>query len=79
MTNVATNTTLNAKINEVKNKIPRIINLASTTALTAIKNKIPKGSNLVKKTDYTTKISETEVNIRKFYRKIGTNKFSKQQ
>ena len=40
ITNLATNTTLNAKINEVKNEIPRN-NLATTTALTALENKIP--------------------------------------
>ena len=41
VTNFATNTTLNAKINEVKNKIPNIFNLATTTtALIAVENKI---------------------------------------
>ena len=40
ITNLATNTTLNAKINEVKGKIPNITNLAATiTALTAVENK----------------------------------------
>ena len=63
ITNLATNTTLNAKINEVKNKIPNITNLATTTALTAVENKIPNVSNLVKKTDYNTKISEIENKI----------------
>ena len=33
ITNVATNTSLNAKRNEVKGKIPGITNLASTAAL----------------------------------------------
>ena len=42
------------------NKIPKITNLATTTALTAVENKIPNISNLVKKTDYNTKISKTE-------------------
>ena len=63
--NVATSTALNAKINEIKNKIPNIANLAATTALTAVENKIPNVSNLVKKTDYNTKISEIENNITK--------------
>ena len=36
MTNLATDTTLNAKINEVKNKIASITNLTTTTALTAL-------------------------------------------
>ena len=38
---IATNTTLNAKINEVKNKICNITKLATTSALTAIENEIP--------------------------------------
>ena len=53
-----TTTAFNAKINEVKNKIPNITNLATTTALIAVENIIPNVSNLVKKTDYDTKISE---------------------
>ena len=48
---------INAKISEVKNKIPSITNLATTTALTAIVNEITNLSDLVK-TDYNTKISE---------------------
>ena len=48
---------INAKINEVKNKIPSINNLATTTALTAVANEITNLSDLVK-TDYNTKISE---------------------
>ena len=43
--NLATNATLNAKINDVKNEILSITNLATTAALNAnikeIKNKIP--------------------------------------
>ena len=35
ITNLATNTTLNAKINEVKSKTPNIAGLVTTTALTA--------------------------------------------
>ena len=41
ITNLATNTALNAKINQVKNKIPSISNLASNTALANVENKIP--------------------------------------
>ena len=48
---------INAKISEVKNKIPSITNLATTTALTAVVNEITNLSDLVK-TDYNTKISE---------------------
>ena len=44
------NTTLNAKVNEVKNGIPSITNLATTTALNSkineVKNKIPNITNL---------------------------------
>ena len=47
----------------LKNKIPNITNLATTTALTAVENKILNVSNLVKKTDHNTKISEIETKI----------------
>ena len=40
----ATNTTLNAKINEIKNKILSINDLAITSDLTAIESKIPNVS-----------------------------------
>ena len=40
ITNLSTNTTLNAKINEVKKEIPSITNLATTTTLTAVENKM---------------------------------------
>ena len=53
-TNLATTAGPNAKINEVKNKIPNISSLATTTALT--ENKIPNVSNLVKKLTMTQKI-----------------------
>ena len=56
----STNTTLNNKIDEIKNKIPSITNLALTAALTTVENKIPNVSDLVKKTDYDAKISEIE-------------------
>ena len=36
ITNLATNASLIAKINEVKGEIPHIINLATTTALTGV-------------------------------------------
>ena len=39
ITNLVTNTTLNSKINEVKEEIADIINLPTTTALTAVENK----------------------------------------
>ena len=49
ITNLATNTTLNAKINEVKNKISNITNLATTTttAITGVKNKISGHSKYI--------------------------------
>ena len=63
VTNLATKTTLNAKINKVKGEIPSITNLAITTALTPVENEIPNVSDLVKKkTNYNTKISEIEKN-----------------
>ena len=61
ITKLAANSTLNAKINEVKNEIPNITNI--TKALTAVENKIPNVNNLVKKTDYNTKINEIENKI----------------
>ena len=39
ITSLATNTTLNTKVNEVE--VPNITNLSTTAALTAVKNKIP--------------------------------------
>ena len=57
ITNVSTNTTLNAKINEIK-KIPIITNLGTTTGFTTVENEVPNVCNLVNKTDHNTKISE---------------------
>ena len=54
ITNLATNTPLNAKLNEVKNEIPTITTLVTTTALNAkinqVKNKIPNFTNLASTT-----------------------------
>ena len=56
-------------MNEVKNKIPNITNLATTTTTTTttdlivVENKIPNVSNLVKNTDHDTEISEIENKI----------------
>ena len=64
ITNAATNTSLNAKINEVTGKIPSIINLTTTSAgLTTVQNKIPNVSDLVKKADYDAKIQKWKINI----------------
>ena len=48
VTNLATNTSPNAKIDDVTGEILSIINLATTTALTAVESKIPNVRNLVK-------------------------------
>ena len=61
--NLAITTALNAKINEVKDEIPNITNVPITTAPIAVENKIPNISNLFKKTDYNTKVNETEKKI----------------
>ena len=58
ITNLATATSLNTKINKVKNKVSNITNLGRTPPLTTVENKISNASSLVKKTDYNTKISE---------------------
>ena len=51
-------------VNKVENTIPDISNLATKTALTTVENKIPDISSLVKKSDYNTKITEVENNIK---------------
>ena len=56
ITKLATNTSLNAKINEVKCQITSINNLATTTVLTSVENKIPNVSNLVEKLTITQKL-----------------------
>ena len=60
ITNLATNSALNAKINEVKVEIPRINNIASTVAATTIENKLPSVSYLVKKADYDAEIKDVK-------------------
>ena len=56
----ATTATLNAKINEVKSKIPNI-NLATTSSLTVVENKIHNVRNLVKKKKIVTQILENKI------------------
>ena len=58
ISNLATKTNLNTKINEVKTEIPSISGLATTSTLAAVENKISSVSNLVRKTDYDTKVNE---------------------
>ena len=63
ITSIAINTIVNAEINEAKNEILSITNLATTTSLTAVENKIANVFNLVKKPDYNRKIYEIENKI----------------
>ena len=56
----ATTATLNAKINEVKSKIPNI-NLAATSSLTVVENKIHNVRNLVKKEKIVTQTLENKI------------------
>ena len=46
----------NAKITEIKSKIPSTSGLATTPAYTTVEKKIPDVSNVVKKTDYDAEI-----------------------
>ena len=61
ISNLATKTTLTT----VENKTPDISNVATKGALTIVENKIPDISSLAKKSDYNTKITEIENNIKK--------------
>ena len=72
-TNIATNASLNGKINEVTGKIPSIINSATSAGLTTVENKIPNVCDLVKKADYDAKISEME---NKYFTTYDYNKFT---
>ena len=54
-----------AALTTVENKIPNINNLAIKATLTIVENKIPDISSLVKKSDYNTKTTEVENNIKK--------------
>ena len=58
ISNLATESNLNTKINAVKNEIPSITGIATTSALTAVENKIPSISNLVKKAYHDTEVVE---------------------
>ena len=75
MTNLATNASLDAKINEVKGVIPSLTNIATTAAFTTVENKIPNVSDLgkkTKKTDYDAKIKDTK---NKYFTTSDYNKF----
>ena len=73
ITNLATNTALNAEINEGKNKITDITNLVATTALTAVENKILDVSNIVKKLHYDVEIKDLKD---KYFTRSGYNKLT---
>ena len=77
ITNLSTNTTLNAKINEVKNEIPSITNLPTTPALNAkineMKNKIPNITNFAT----TTALTDLENKIPDHSKYITTPEFNK--
>ena len=45
--------------------MPDISNLATKTSLATVEDKIPDISNLVKKSDYSTKITSIENNVKK--------------
>ena len=61
----------------VENKIPSITNLATKTAMTTVENKISI-SGLVKKTDYNTKITDTEniLNNHNHDKYVATSEFN---
>ena len=60
ITNLATNTTFNAKINEVKKEIPSIGNLVTNASINAkinaVKNKVPNITNLATTTTALTAV-----------------------
>ena len=60
ITKLATNPSVNAKLNEVKGETNYNTNLATTTALIVVDNKTPNVSKVFRKTDYNTKINEIE-------------------
>ena len=57
-TNLATNTTYNAKKNGVKNKIPNITNLATTADLNVVENKIPDHSKYMTTPEFNKLMAE---------------------
>ena len=60
---LATKVILIQKINEVKNEIPSITGLATTSALTTVETKIPSISNLVKKQIMIQKLLKLKRNL----------------
>ena len=58
------NLAIKTELTTVENKIPNINNLATKTLVNNVEVKIPNISNLVKKSDYNTKITNIENNVR---------------
>ena len=73
ITNLATNTTLNTKINEVKGELTSITEVPTIAAPTIDENKIPNISDLVKKADYEAKIKDIKD---KYFTTFEYNKFT---
>ena len=63
ISNLATKTALTT----FENKIPDMSNITTKTALTTVEIKIPDINSLVKKSDYNTKITVAEDNIKKLH------------
>ena len=63
ITNLATNASFSAGINEVKGETLNINNSATNTALTAVENKIPDVIDLVKKLTITQKLMKLKINL----------------
>ena len=74
ITNIATNTSLNAKINEVENEIPTIINLPTTTAR---KSKINKVANKLSSTTILATTAALTAVVNKISRSAQANLASK--
>ena len=67
ITNLATNPSFSAGINEVKGETLNITNSPTNTALPAVENKMPDVINLVKRTGYNTKTDEIEYKLANDY------------
>ena len=65
-------TDYNAKIKYIENKIPSIINLTTSAALTTVGNKIPNVSTLVEEENYADKLKGIES---KYFTSSDYNKF----
>ena len=78
ITNLASNTALNAKINEVKNEIPSITNLVNNTSLNAKINEVKKKQpNITNLATATTALTAVENKIPDHCEYIITQEFNK--